>query len=378
MNADNLFPTMLYSTTVDTSEWRDNLLADIASWQKEIPVSLGRSDRGGAWHSPTNAMRRSAFNPVTKAVIAFGTSVFRAEKYLGNSRVRLDAMWANVLPPSGYHVPHMHLPALWSGVFYLKVPENAPEIVFMDPRPAAEAVRPELAPGQILKQDRRTVSIKEGLVVLFPGWLGHYVAPHQGDSERVAISFNLRQVIKPRLTDLPSRKSETPNYYIHRRLLVPDELDRILSVVQDDWKTARIGGGTTDTDKRNSGVQWLTLQDPAWRWLRKRLENAAREANKKFELDISRKLTKAQVTRYGPGQFYSPHLDRGNAGPKRTLSCTITLAEAQSGGGMSFPDADTPELEAGDAVFFRADELHEALPVELGERISLVVWFEEN
>jgi hypothetical protein len=36
-----------------------------------------------------------------------------------------------------------------------------------------------------------TCQVREGLLVLFPGWLDHSVPPHQGEAERVVFIFNI-------------------------------------------------------------------------------------------------------------------------------------------------------------------------------------------
>jgi hypothetical protein len=57
---------------------------------------------------------------------------------------------------------------------------------FLDPRAGAEAVR---APGDPYGEPVR-VRPQAGLLVIFPSWLYHWVHPYQGDTPRVAVSFN--------------------------------------------------------------------------------------------------------------------------------------------------------------------------------------------
>ena len=43
-------------------------------------------------------------------------------------------MWANINPPGGYNRPHLHPNSHFSGVYYIKAPENSGQIVFNEPR----------------------------------------------------------------------------------------------------------------------------------------------------------------------------------------------------------------------------------------------------
>lgn len=381
IRAQPVFPTVLYGADVDLSGWRDRLLRDIAEWREAVPESFSRSERGGAWHSPLDAMRRPAFRPVVDAALELATAAFRTERYVGHSRARVDAMWANVLPAGAHHVPHSHMPSLWSGVFYTRVPAGSGRIVFVDPRPAAECVRPTLADGVPLTCGVHRVDATEGLLLLFPAWLQHYVEPHDGDADRVAISFNVRQVVRDRIAPLPPRSDGEPRWTVRPALLSADDRQRIIDLCRDGWRPAKIGNDRHDPNVRDSEVQWLHLDDPAWRWLGRVLGDEARAAARGDfgGVDVSGGARLAQVTRYGPGQHYGPHRDRGPAGRRRTLSCSVLLNDTVEGG-LRFPDSghEPPVQRPGDALFFRADERHEAVRVDQGERFTLVVWFDER
>ena len=57
----------------------------------------------------------------------------------------------------------------------------------LDPRPAAGGVN---TPGDPFGHPVRIAPVA-GLLVLFPSWLTHWVHPHSGRRERIAISFNV-------------------------------------------------------------------------------------------------------------------------------------------------------------------------------------------
>ena len=375
-----LFPTTLYSSRVDDSAWRDALLADLAAWRQDVPNTYQRSSYGDAWHSPTDAFHRPPFAPLLKEVLNEATEVFRAEGYFGKSTARMVAMWANIHSAGAYHVVHDHGSALWSGVYYLAVPDGSPGIVFMDPRGGIGANRPHLRSGP--EVDRRHQKVSAGQMLLFPAWLQHYVVPHEGTEPRITISFNLRQVVQEVIELLPHRAAETPHYACVPGALSQEECDRILAHGRGaDWSPASIGAGDILPEARATDVTFIDGRDPGseWHWLYQRLtEHACRVNAENFHLDISGGIQPQQIGRYGPGQFYKSHQDFGKENTRRTLSCAVTLQPADRGGGVSFPLAPKQpgQQSPGDAVFFRADELHSADKVDKGERFSLAAWFQ--
>ena len=378
MDSRTLFPTKLYSIEADDAAWRGAVLDDILAWQAAHPETLERSSRGGAWHSPTDAFTRPAFAPLVELVVQSATDIFIRERYVGGSSARLDSMWANVNPAGAYHVPHTHGEAAWAGVYYVRTPARSPGLVLMDPRGGIGNNRPVHVYGT--ESDRFTLDVSAGMLVFFPAWLMHYVEPHAGDEPRVSVSFNIRQIVRPRAEVRPPRTADTPHFVHVPKVLTPAQCRRIIEHADGKWGAAAVGDGQVNPDIRDSDVAWLdaTAPDSDWHWLHRRvLAHGSRVNDEHFGLDIGGGMQAHQITRYRPGQFYEQHVDVGNNAPTRTLSCAITLRRAGRGGGTHFPDSpeQPPRQLVGDALFFRADEPHSALPVERGERFSLITWF---
>ena len=386
LESQTLWPTKLFTVQLDDSAWREELIADLANWQKEAPTSRGRSNHGGGWHSPEEAFRRPAFGPLTDEVIRISTDVFRREQYLGRSRSRLVAMWANVNPRGAHHVVHTHGDSLWAGVYYAQCPPGSPGLVLMDPRAGVGygPARPHFARGGE-ERDRIIIPAEPGKLVMFPGWVNHYVPPHDHDEPRIAVSFNIRQILPQEAQPLvPERTDETPHFAVAPGLLSPAECARAIAAIEanpDGWTEARVGENQREEKTRNGDVMFLGTDAPEWEWLYERIAGRAAEINSEhFRVDISGGTQPIQIARYGAGEHYRPHTDRGDTNPLRALSCVVALRNAERGGGTSFPDAPAPppEQAPGDAIFFRGDEPHAAEPVEAGERLAIVAWIIES
>ena len=100
-------------------------------------------------------------------------------------------LWVSSLSNGSYHAPHSHQDSLVSGVYYAKIPttkiDEASEddvgghLVFGDPRGAG-----------IYPFGLKYIHVPiEGQVVLFPGYLRHWVEPVKSTETRISFSFNI-------------------------------------------------------------------------------------------------------------------------------------------------------------------------------------------
>lgn len=104
-------------------------------------------------------------------------------------------MWVNINSTSNFNLPHSHVGSdgdepIWSGVYYLQVPENSGDIIFYDPRGGALAGRKHAA---LYQKDvtAKLITPVEGQMLLFDPLLMHAVATNKSDNERVSIAFNV-------------------------------------------------------------------------------------------------------------------------------------------------------------------------------------------
>ncbi|MEY8879247.1 MAG: putative 2OG-Fe(II) oxygenase [Leptothrix sp. (in: b-proteobacteria)] len=102
-------------------------------------------------------------------------------------------MWAMVMKNGDYTKPHSHSNVNWAVVYYPDIGEsNLPEaplsggISFVDPRTSLN-----LVPGLDTETGEFHVQPKAGQMLVFPGWLIHYVHPYRGNRPRVSIACNV-------------------------------------------------------------------------------------------------------------------------------------------------------------------------------------------
>jgi uncharacterized protein (TIGR02466 family) len=163
------------------------------------------SNRGG-WHSRPDLARRvgTPFEPLCDELAAHlrAATLTQAESLgleLPPFRLALNA-WAMVMGPGHYATPHDHAEATWSSAYYVQPgdppPPNMPSsglLAFIDPRRATPLSR-----GLELFPTTFEVTPKAGRLVIFPGYLQHFVHPYLGRRSRISIAANALVELSPK------------------------------------------------------------------------------------------------------------------------------------------------------------------------------------
>jgi len=164
---------------------------DIKKIKKEI-LDFKSKDKGrivsnyGGWQSQNlimiNKNLKSLFNNIN-------ASVKEVEKHLDlKKELSLQNYWYNINYLGSFNTPHEHSGATLSGVYYISVPKNSGDIVFMNKN--LDPYYKQINKYNEYNSTTFKVTAKENLCVLFPSYLKHYVEPNLNKKERISISFN--------------------------------------------------------------------------------------------------------------------------------------------------------------------------------------------
>ena len=187
------FPTAVYINTLSNPiEFNSYLEKHILQWQKEDTKGFNRTNVNG-WHSTTDMNKKKEFNPLTKKLFAMQDEIWLKEHL--TLKPALGNMWANINYPCGFNRPHLHPNSLFSGVYWVKTPENSGDLMLYEPRPGAQSTMPTREKGQISHEYWREVHYKPvaGRCIMFPAWLWHEVRPNKSNDTRISVSFNFLQ-----------------------------------------------------------------------------------------------------------------------------------------------------------------------------------------
>jgi uncharacterized protein (TIGR02466 family) len=162
---------------------------------------LQRSNTGG-WHSvPDLSMRpEPCFQHVMNRVLGGVQMVIAGlagdqNLTVSDLRYRYSVQgWAMVMRDGDYNVVHDHAHAHFSTAYYpdagdadLEAHPQSGLLTFVDPRRTGAAL-----PGVDLYPAHFSLVPHTGTLVVFPGWLQHFVHTYRGTRPRVSISCNVR------------------------------------------------------------------------------------------------------------------------------------------------------------------------------------------
>lgn len=154
---------------------------------------LKLSNRGG-WQSQHDFVRWSgdAGRTVIKHAVQLASAC--AQRVDGTPPRWAIEAWANVGGPGAFNMPHIHGGTYWSAVYYVRIGDgDGGELVLHDPRmPGLRMHAPQLRFRNIGPDVKVKILPKEGLMLLFPGWLSHSVEPWSGSGQRISIAMNIR------------------------------------------------------------------------------------------------------------------------------------------------------------------------------------------
>ncbi len=180
----------------DLDQVNRDLTARLVADSNAVP-SVHRSNVGG-WHSPNLTERPEAYvrtliqTIVGKVRETVQTLAQERQQSLPPMRMGVHA-WAMVMRNGDYTIPHDHSEVHWATVYYADA-GDADEtahpasglLALVDPRTGGRPM-----PGLEILGTTFTVPPRTGRLIVFPGWLRHYVHAYRGQRPRVSLSCNV-------------------------------------------------------------------------------------------------------------------------------------------------------------------------------------------
>lgn len=96
--------------------------------------------------------------------------------------------WININPTGSFHRAHCHVNSIFSGVLYLRIPNNSPLIQFNKPIRSEIMVSP--LQWNSYNSPEWKMSVEQGDLLIFPSNLQHEVLPNYSAEDRVSLAFN--------------------------------------------------------------------------------------------------------------------------------------------------------------------------------------------
>jgi uncharacterized protein (TIGR02466 family) len=201
-----LFSTPIFSFDAPGDTELDRELTRRMVTESDRDPGIARSNSGG-WHSVPDLSQRpdACYQELMRRVVGCVQTTFReiahAQEVAIDRRYRFAVQaWAMVMRHGDHALVHDHAEAHFSVAYYpdagdadLAMHPDSGKLTFVDPRRGGMVI-----PGVDLFPSQFAIAPRAGLLVVFPGWLQHFVQPYRGGRPRVSISCNVRLEIDDR------------------------------------------------------------------------------------------------------------------------------------------------------------------------------------
>ena len=197
-----IFPTNVLGFRVDSCEELNKEISTYILKQKEVESCNDDRSVIGGWHSKNNLieLEYSWSKDLRDLIMAVVDDyINKLDTYIKQSGgvtlkeringVKLES-WGIVLNSGNISSYHTHPGSFLSGVYYVKVPQE------MQSNSTGKFNIPDFRSGPMATMDWFSENFKfipaEGMGLVFPSWIPHYVDPHFEDEERISISWNVQ------------------------------------------------------------------------------------------------------------------------------------------------------------------------------------------
>ena len=185
----SIFPTFVWKIQL-TSEFRQRVNSNILQLIDQIKPDLAEIPPGGLWQSGQDLHNREQMMDLISCIDSTAQTVLRFLK-VGQNEIEITGCWANINASGASHTIHSHPNNFLSGIYYVRTHPGADSVNFHDPRSQTGIIRPPVTELTSQNTDQVVVTVSDGMLLMFPSYLAHSVAPNESDELRISISFNM-------------------------------------------------------------------------------------------------------------------------------------------------------------------------------------------
>lgn len=116
-------------------------------------------------------------------------------KISSHHTLKHTSSWAMCHERGHYAQQHMHKNSMYSGVLYVKVPENSGNLLLFDssdhqPTYCSQTISPDIAEYNLYNSRHFRLPVDETTLVIFPSHMYHRTLVSETDAKRICIAFN--------------------------------------------------------------------------------------------------------------------------------------------------------------------------------------------
>ena len=185
----SIFPTFVWKIQL-TAEVRQRVNSNILQVITQLKPDLAEIPPGESWQSGQDIHNREQMMEFNSCIDSTAQTVLRFLK-VSNNGIEITGCWANINASGASHPIHSHPNNFLSGIYYVSTHPGADSVNFHDPRSQTSIIRPPVTKLTSQNTDQVVVTVSDGMLLMFPSYLAHSVAPNESDKLRISISFNM-------------------------------------------------------------------------------------------------------------------------------------------------------------------------------------------
>jgi uncharacterized protein (TIGR02466 family) len=177
---DLVFPTAIYKNNIGTLSKEQYDFVVGQEYSKRITGTYGRDDT----RVLENELFKNLKDKILTEVNFFAKDIYKyvdIEFYITHS-------WLNHNPKNSYHNAHRHSNSVFSGAYYINVPENCPGLYFHSSN--SRMFEMKVSEGNLVNANSWGMPVSSGDLIIFPSTLTHEVPENYGDNDRYTLAFN--------------------------------------------------------------------------------------------------------------------------------------------------------------------------------------------
>lgn len=182
-----VFPTTIFIVELDDAGYREELV-DFSHRKQQSSDGVQKTNMNGGWQSDDSFLEQPICAPLRKELEGSFATIRDSLKIAEG--LKIFNSWINVNGRGAYNARHIHSRSFFSGVYYLRTPENCGDIIFHSPLIAKEMIDAKYTESSAITSNKLVYPAVAGRTYIFPSWIGHSVEPNNSDELRISISFN--------------------------------------------------------------------------------------------------------------------------------------------------------------------------------------------
>ena len=176
-----LFPIPIYSNKLNYT-----LTTQEVDYIKSVKNSFYQEN--GTVQDGNNYVLDKVFSKELKTLLQNELDIYTKEVFRYSCDVYITHSWLNVNPQNTSHNIHNHVNSVFSGVFYIEVPDDSPGLTFINDRKPMFEITPTTFND--FNSKGCVMGVKQGTVVIFPSEMNHQVSNNKSTSDRISLAFN--------------------------------------------------------------------------------------------------------------------------------------------------------------------------------------------